>query len=350
MESLALIIENLLNVSASPETSIKIKNEIKNVYKSIFENFDELQVQPINSEEIEKAANNLLQQMFNGEMPVSQLVKKLIEYQKSSNPKETEIYACLTHSILDEYRFYHQYPEKHLKIAAELFGQLINNKLVEGVVETIALKYILESIKKGSGPLFTFGIIALNQFINRIYCWGNYLNTLLEMPKIKENSELYDNLINVYNENAKKNGLPLKVNEEALKKQTVVQGIFKCESSTDIISYVEVEGFKKDIRLNGRVSQNRAFDGDEVIVEINPKNEWFYGDGATPDPDNHADRNEDEDQKKKRLVMEAKKLEADSPVYATGHVVSITKHDEIIDGGYFFRINEKNYFRHNLFV
>ena len=39
------------------------------------------------------------------------------------------------------------------------------------------------------------------------------------MPIIKENSELYDNLINVYNENAKKNGLPLKVNEEALKKQ-----------------------------------------------------------------------------------------------------------------------------------
>ena len=219
MESLAIIIENLLSVSTSPTTSIKIKNEIKNIYKSIFENFDELQVQPINSEEIEKATNNLLQQIFNGEMTVSQLVKKLIEYQKSSNPKETEIYACLTHSILDEYRFYHQYPEKHLKIAAELFGQLINNKLVEGVVETIALKYILESIKKGSGPLFTFGIIALNQFINRIYCWGNYLNTLLDMPIIKENSELYDNLINVYNENAKKNGLPLKVNEEALKKQ-----------------------------------------------------------------------------------------------------------------------------------
>ncbi len=220
MESLAIIIENLLNVSASPQTSIKLRNEIKNVYKSIFENFDELQVQPINSEDIERAANNLLQQMFNGEMQVSQLVKILIEYQKSSNPKETEIYACLTHSILDEYRFYHQYPEKHLKIAAELFGQLINNKLVEGIVESIALKYILEGIKKGSGPLFNFGIIALNQFINKIYIWGSYLNTLLEMPKIKENSQLYDNLIKVYNGNAAKKGLPLKVNEKALKKQT----------------------------------------------------------------------------------------------------------------------------------
>ena len=71
----------------------------------------------------------------------------------------------MIHCLLDEYRFYHQYPEKQLNIISTLFGQIINNKLIDGVIETIALKYILEGIKKGNGPLFIFGTTALQQFI-----------------------------------------------------------------------------------------------------------------------------------------------------------------------------------------
>ena len=61
-------------------------------------------------------------------------------YRNSQSQKESEIYACMIHSLLDEYRFFYQYPERELTIIATLFGQIINQKLLDGIIETIALK------------------------------------------------------------------------------------------------------------------------------------------------------------------------------------------------------------------
>jgi CCR4-NOT transcription complex subunit 1 len=46
----------------------------------------------------------------------------------------------MIHNLLDEYRFFHKYPEKELKITAQLFGSIIQHKLVDGIIERIALK------------------------------------------------------------------------------------------------------------------------------------------------------------------------------------------------------------------
>ena len=200
LESLAIILENLIGTSSNSKISQRIKNEITEVYKIIFEIFDEIQVQPVNSAEIEATANNIFKSMFNGEISVEELIEKLKQYKQSNIPKESEIYACMIHSVLDEYRFYHLYPEKELVLESTLFGQIINNKLLEGVIETIALKYILEGIKKGSGPMYTFGTLALSQFIDKIQQWPTYLSSLIETKQIKSNPALYDKLIKRYNE------------------------------------------------------------------------------------------------------------------------------------------------------
>ena len=200
LESLAIILENLIGSSSNNRVSQRIKNEIKDVYKVIFEIFDEIQIQPVNSAEIETAANNIFKTMFNGELSVDDLIDKLIKYKDSAVPKESEIYACMIHSVLDEYRFYHLYPEKELNLAATLFGQIINHKLLDGVIETIALKYILEGIKKGSGPMYTFGTISLTQFIDKIQTWPPYLSSLIETKQMKSTPVLYDKLIKKYNE------------------------------------------------------------------------------------------------------------------------------------------------------
>ena len=55
------IYTNLVNAKPSnnPKISQKTEEEIKEVYKSIFEIFDELQLQPVNSAEIEHTANEI---------------------------------------------------------------------------------------------------------------------------------------------------------------------------------------------------------------------------------------------------------------------------------------------------
>jgi len=142
LEILAQIFENLTpnKIGKNQNVSKRIEAEITNTYKAIFEIFDELQTQPPNSEEIEEAANKIYQNLFHSELTVNEIVEKMKAYRNSQNQKESEIYACMIHSIFDEYRFFHQYPEKELTLIANLFGQLINQKLLDGIIESIALK------------------------------------------------------------------------------------------------------------------------------------------------------------------------------------------------------------------
>lgn len=143
LESLAIIFENLTpnKIGKNPKVSKRIEAEITNTYKAIFEIFDELQAQPPNSEEIEEAANRLYQNLFHSEASIDEIIEKMKSYKNSQNQKESEIYACMIHSLLDEYRFFYQYPERELTVIATLFGQIINEKLLDGIIETIALKY-----------------------------------------------------------------------------------------------------------------------------------------------------------------------------------------------------------------
>lgn len=206
LESLAIIFENLTpnKIGKNPKVSKRVEQEITNTYKAIFEIFDELQAQPPNSAEIEEAANKLYQSLFDGEVTVEEVIEKMKNYKNSPNQKESEIYACVIHSLFDEYRFFHQYPERELTIIATFFGQVINQKLLDRIIETIALKYVLEGIKKGSGNMYLFGTIALEQFIDKLPASPQYLQSLVAIPALKNSPTLYEKINEMFNEsNAK---------------------------------------------------------------------------------------------------------------------------------------------------
>ena len=203
-ESLAIILESVIKSCETNKLSQKTKKYCQEVYKSIFELFEELQVQSNNLEEIDKEANQILYSMFNGEITVDNVINELIKYNNSANQKENEKYVYLIHCIFDEYHFYHQYPEKQIKKIAELFGKIINNKVIDGILLTIALKYILEGIKTGKGTMYMFGTIALSQFIGKISLWPNFMNSLIDVPQIKNEKDLYQKLLKQFNESKKK--------------------------------------------------------------------------------------------------------------------------------------------------
>ena len=204
MESLATIIENTIQCYEMDKISQKTKLHCQEVLKNIFELFEEIQIESNNLEEIDKKVNQTLCSMFDGEISVDSVLEKLINYHKSEDQKEVEEYLNLIQCLFSEYQYFPGYPEKVIKKIAELFGKIIYHQILDGILVIIALKYILDGIKTGKGNMYTFGTIALNQFINKISNWPNFMNSLIDMPQIKNEKDLYQKLLKQFNESKKK--------------------------------------------------------------------------------------------------------------------------------------------------
>ena len=201
LESLGVIMENLslAKHSTNPKVSKSTEELVQEIQSNIYKTFKEFSMEQVNGKEVEDRANRIFQNMFKGETEVHETIEQLKLLKNSQSQTDRETYACMIHCLLDEYRFYHQYPEKQLNIISTLFGQIINNKLIDGVIEAIALKYILEGIKKGTGHLFIFGTKALEQFKDKLHEYPAYIKSLIETKQLKNDPLLYEAVLEKYN-------------------------------------------------------------------------------------------------------------------------------------------------------
>ena len=198
LESLSIVLNTLNsytntdeNDSINMKISLDTKKKISEINKNIFNIYDEIQDQQINSKEIEEEISQLLRSMFEGKISIDNIINILILYKSSKDKRKIELFSCLIHQIIVEYHNFTKYPKDKLKLMAELFGKIINNKLLEGLIETLALTYIYESIKSRDEKLYYFGMNALCQIIGNISCWPKYAKMLLDMEQIKQNKNIY---------------------------------------------------------------------------------------------------------------------------------------------------------------
>ena len=141
----------------SSETQI----EISRVHKELCDLIPEMTPSHSNTEEIEEAANQFFQKVYSGEMSIEETIGMMKLAKESAMHRETEIFSCMVHNLFDEYRFFHKYPENELKITGKLFGAVIANELVIGITLGIALRYVLEALKRPHGKMYRFGWYAL---------------------------------------------------------------------------------------------------------------------------------------------------------------------------------------------
>ena len=141
LDSLIKIFENLSGskIKYNSKISKYMQDQISQNFHEIMELFEELKTHPLKSQEIEVEANKIFYNFFVKEN-YSVIIILLTKYKSSHDLRESEIYACLVHCLLDEYRFLHSYPDKELKLMAILFGQMIKNSLLDGILESISLK------------------------------------------------------------------------------------------------------------------------------------------------------------------------------------------------------------------
>ena len=270
-ESLCIILNTLNsfinneNNNIGNKLSINTKNQIVKISKIIFVIYDEIQDKQINSNEIEEEINKLLCSMFNGEILPDNVVNLLIMYKKSNNKRNIELFSCLISQVIQEYKYLNNFKKNQknkLKLFSELFGKLIYNKLFEGVLETVALKYILESIQSDSENLNYFGITSLKEIINIISSWPKFVKKLLNIDKFKQqNKNLY---MTILTENEKIQKRYIFEKSENNEKQN---GFVPSTKSEHKSSDIDLE--RKTLNTNASYTMNALSDVKEKEIENN---------------------------------------------------------------------------------
>eukprot|EP00357_Protocruzia_adherens_P000890 CAMPEP_0115022650 /NCGR_PEP_ID=MMETSP0216-20121206/31709_1 /TAXON_ID=223996 /ORGANISM="Protocruzia adherens, Strain Boccale" /LENGTH=1059 /DNA_ID=CAMNT_0002395439 /DNA_START=131 /DNA_END=3307 /DNA_ORIENTATION=- len=217
LETLTIIFENLLNIifenllngkDVESVISYNIQTKISMTYKELCGIFPKLVSPPPNAAKIEELANKYFQMVYMGEMTITDMIDLMTRFKNSENSRETEVFACMIHNLFDEYRFFNKYPEKELKITGELFGAIIQNQLVSGITLGIALRYVLDALRRG-GKLFRFGKFALEQFQSRLFEWPDYCNLLVKIENLaKEKPEIIDRILSHQREMGSSGGVP----------------------------------------------------------------------------------------------------------------------------------------------
>ena len=186
-ESLVIVFDNLMHAHVTEGLlSQELQLEIVQTQKQVVDLLPEINAPPPNTEEVEEAANRYFQQVYNGAMSIDDTIDLMKTLKHSSNSKDKEIFACMIRNLFDEYRFFHKYPEKELQITGELFGAIINSNLLLGITLAVAMKYVLESIKKPQSRLFRFGWYALAKFKARLPEWPQYLRQIVSIVTLRQ--------------------------------------------------------------------------------------------------------------------------------------------------------------------
>jgi CCR4-NOT transcription complex subunit 1 len=149
-----------------------------------------------NDDDIDEMANSYFQKIYTSEQSIGEVVDMLKRFKTSGDSRENEIFACMIRNLFDEYRFFSKYPEKELRITGILFGTLIKEQLVNSITLGIALRYVLEALRRppsppgsttsSSGKMFRFGMFALEQFKDRLHEWPQYCSHIVQIPHLKD--------------------------------------------------------------------------------------------------------------------------------------------------------------------
>ncbi|GAA0150692.1 mRNA polyadenylation factor [Lithospermum erythrorhizon] len=138
------------------------------------------------ADDIEAEANSYFHQMFSGVLSVDALIQMLSRLKESSEKRDQSIFECMIANLFEEYKFFPKYPETELRIAAILYGSLIKHRLVTHLTLGIALRAVLEALRKPmDSRMFVFGTRALELFVDRLIEWPQYCNHILQISHLR---------------------------------------------------------------------------------------------------------------------------------------------------------------------
>ena len=142
------------------------------------------------SKEVVDEANAFFQRIYNqppNDIGVNEVLKLLKKFQTSGVPREMDVFNCMIKNLFEEYNFLPQYPDRELHITAQLFGGIIEHNLVTMVPLGLALRFVLEALRKATeSNMFYFGVAALDQFKFRLKEFPQYCQYVQAIQHFKD--------------------------------------------------------------------------------------------------------------------------------------------------------------------
>ncbi|WKY01782.1 hypothetical protein Q1695_015639 [Nippostrongylus brasiliensis] len=112
--------------------------------------------------DVQDEANMYFEQIYNQSSLVGDLIMRLKALKMSQNPRDQRVLACVVKNLFEEYRFFHEYPERELRTTAEIYGGIIREGIISNVHFATAVRKVIESLQSEVGSmLWTFGIVSL---------------------------------------------------------------------------------------------------------------------------------------------------------------------------------------------
>jgi CCR4-NOT transcription complex subunit 1 len=187
MNGLAIIFENFL---MSETNSLNINPRVKEKIKQFYEKIKKLlpEISQVCTNDTEKKSNEMLENLYFEKVTIEEFIDKVVKLKVSSSNRDQEILSCIIINIIDEFRFYQNFPEKELYITSEIFGRFIQNKIVDGRALAIFLKALNDSLEK-EGKMFNFGSKALMHFVYNmdLNISPDFYKLLFANEKLREN-------------------------------------------------------------------------------------------------------------------------------------------------------------------
>ncbi|KJH45200.1 hypothetical protein DICVIV_08741 [Dictyocaulus viviparus] len=112
--------------------------------------------------DVQDEANMYFEQIYNQSSLVSDLIMRLKGLKMSQNSRDQKVLACVVKNLFEEYRFFHEYPERELRTTAEIYGGIIREGIISNLHFATAVRKVIESLQSEVGSmLWTFGIVSL---------------------------------------------------------------------------------------------------------------------------------------------------------------------------------------------
>ncbi|KAL6321921.1 hypothetical protein AAG906_035821 [Vitis piasezkii] len=193
-EETSSIFWKVLQANTDQIASKQLSEELKSLHRASMHVSPRLQnvgasdssTSDVYTNDIEAEANSYFHQIFSGQLTIDSMIQMLARFKESSDRREQSIFECMIQNLFEEYRFFPRYPEKQLKIAAGIFGSLIKHQLVTHLTLGIALRGVLDALRKPTdSKIFTFGTKALEQFLDRLIEWPQYCYHILQISHLR---------------------------------------------------------------------------------------------------------------------------------------------------------------------
>lgn len=142
--------------------------------------------------QVEQEMKAYYSKMYSKEMDIKEIVDMLVRMKVSDVPHDQDVFACMIHSLIDEYRFFSEYPLTALASTSLLFGALLQRDLIQGTTLTVALNFIWESCNQPQDShLFKFAVQSLYNFKSRLHEYPIYCKHLLKCQSLSAHARMY---------------------------------------------------------------------------------------------------------------------------------------------------------------